>query len=79
MRAYSVSDFEKCTTLFRYFSLLCYLELRSIALNLKSTRHYVGIDLGPLFQVQHKRTAELQNLRGISCILLIILLYCAKY
>ena len=29
IRAYSVSDFEKCTTLFRYFSLLCYLELRS--------------------------------------------------
>ena len=27
--AYSVSDFEKCTTLFRYFSLLCYLELQS--------------------------------------------------
>ena len=29
IRAYSVSDFEKCTTLFRYFSLLCYLELRN--------------------------------------------------
>ena len=29
IRAYSVSDFEKCTTLFPYFSLLCYLELRS--------------------------------------------------
>ena len=28
IRAYSVSDFEKCITLFRYFSLLCYLELR---------------------------------------------------
>ena len=27
--AYSVSDFEKCTTLFRYFSLLCYLEPQS--------------------------------------------------
>ena len=26
----SVGDFEKCTTLFRYFSLLCYLELWSI-------------------------------------------------
>ena len=31
--AYSVSDFEKCTTLFRCFSLLCYLELRSIQIN----------------------------------------------
>ena len=30
IRTYSVSDFEKCTTLFRYFSLLCYLELQSI-------------------------------------------------
>ena len=29
IRAYSVSDFDKCTTLFRYFSLLCYLELWS--------------------------------------------------
>ena len=29
IRAYSVFDFDKCTTLFRYFSLLCYLELRS--------------------------------------------------
>ena len=29
IRAYSVCDFEKCTTLFRYFSLLRYLELRS--------------------------------------------------
>ena len=29
IRAYSVSDFEKCTTLFHYFSLLCYLELRN--------------------------------------------------
>ena len=29
VQAYSVSDFEKCTTLFRYFSLLCYLELGS--------------------------------------------------
>ena len=29
IRAYSVSDFEKCTTLFPYFSLLCYLELWS--------------------------------------------------
>ena len=29
IRAYSVSDFDKCTTLFHYFSLLCYLELRS--------------------------------------------------
>ena len=29
IRAYSVCDFEKCTTLFRYFSLLCYLELQS--------------------------------------------------
>ena len=29
--AYSVSDFEKCTILFRYFSLLCYLELQSIS------------------------------------------------
>ena len=27
--AYFVSDFGKCTTLFRYFSLLCYLELWS--------------------------------------------------
>ena len=29
VQAYSVSDFEKCTTLFHYFSLLCYLELQS--------------------------------------------------
>ena len=29
IRAYSVCDFENCTTLFHYFSLLCYLELRS--------------------------------------------------
>ena len=29
VQTYSVSDFEKCTTLFRYFSLLSYLELRS--------------------------------------------------
>ena len=29
IRAYPVSNFEKCTTLFRYFSLLCYLELQS--------------------------------------------------
>ena len=29
IRAYSVCDFDKCTTLFRYFSPLCYLELRS--------------------------------------------------
>ena len=29
IQAHSVSDFEKCTTLFRYFSLLCYLELQS--------------------------------------------------
>ena len=29
IRAYSVCDFEKCTTLFHYFSLLCYLELQS--------------------------------------------------
>ena len=30
IRAYFVSDFEKCTTLFHYFSLLCYLELQNI-------------------------------------------------
>ena len=29
IRAYSVSDFDKCTALFHYFSLLCYLELQS--------------------------------------------------
>ena len=29
VRAYSVSGFEKCTTLFRYFSLLWNLELWS--------------------------------------------------
>ena len=29
VRAYSVSDFEKCATLFRYISLCCYLELQS--------------------------------------------------
>ena len=29
VRAYSVSDFEKCATLFRYISLRCYLELQS--------------------------------------------------
>ena len=29
VQAYSFSDFEKCTTLFRYFSLLCYLEPQS--------------------------------------------------
>ena len=28
-RAYSVGDFEKCISLFRYFSLFCYLELQS--------------------------------------------------
>ena len=35
IRAYSVSDFEKCSTLFCYFSLLCYLELRSRTLILR--------------------------------------------
>ena len=33
IQAYSVCDFEKCTTLFRYFSLLCYLELRSTSIH----------------------------------------------
>ena len=53
----------------------CSFQLR-IALNLKSTRHYVGIDLVPYVK---SRTGAQQNIRGISCRLLIISLYCAKH
>ena len=51
IRAYSVSDFEECTTLFHYFSLLCYLELQS------RPRAYVASSLEALvvvcFYFQH--------------------------
>ena len=40
IRDYSVSDFEKCTTLFHYFSLLCYLELRSTKPAASEIRHH---------------------------------------
>ena len=39
--AYSVSDFEKCTTLFRYFSLLCYLEFQSIGEDHNDSHDYL--------------------------------------
>ena len=57
----------------------CSFQLR-IALNLKSTSHYMGIDLVPY--VKSRTSAQhrtLQNIRGIFCRLLIMSLYCAKY
>ena len=56
IRAYSVSDFEKCTTLFRYFSLLCYLELRST--------HLLG-RAGQLSQVYFTHSALILNPRNL--------------